>query len=597
MLNARFLRYIRLSKNKTNTMKKILLGFLLVASFCGLRAQNDNVLLIIGKDSITADEFLRTYGKNNNVATATESELRDYLDLFINFKLKVKEGELLQLDTARKFKMELKQYQNQSEQQYLVDKEVTKDLEDEVLAHAMYNIRASHILINCSENAQPKDTAVAYAKALSIRDEIMSKSITFADAAVRYSDDPSARDMVNPQNQRAIAGNKGDLGYFTVFDLIYPFEVAAYNTKVGEVSMPIRTQFGYHLIYVQDRINSVQEISIAQIFISDSLAKNGGQTESTKGALANAQKELANGVAFEDVAKKYSEDKNVAETGGKQEPFAPNRRQGDFVKSILDLKVGEISKPIATQNGWHIIQLIEVKPFVIDEDSRYNLINRISRDSRCNKSKESFIAKLKREYDYAEPGRSKAIKTFLKNMPAEFFQSKETDLTKIKGLEKMKPMVTFADVTVTAEEYAKYLNRFKGMRLTQNEFESFLQERFDMYVQEKIVRYEKSQLTDKYSELRDLIQEFHDGMLLYEINTTKVWAAAVQDSLGLVEYYNTHADKYLDKNTQQPKPLSEIRAIVITDFQEYLDEKWIQELRKKYQPYVNEKVFSSLIKK
>lgn len=579
-------------------MKKIILPLLLIAAVLGLRGQNKNdVLVTIGTDTVTVDEFVKAYGKNNNLATASEKDIREYLDLFINFKMKVKEGELLQLDTSRQFRLELKQYQNQSAQQFLIDKEVTKELENEVLSRALIDVRASHILVNCGEMAKAQDTLAAYNKIMSIRNEILSGEISFADAAVKYSDDPSARDMVNPQTQRLHPGNKGDLGYFTVFDLIYPFESAAYNTPVGQVSQPVRTQFGYHLIYVQDRIDAIQEITIEQIYISDSLAKNGNKLPTTTYKLTAAQTALQNGMAFGDVARQYSEDNDVAMTGGLQEPFAPNRRQGDFVKAILSLKQGEFSQPIASQNGWHIVRVVNIKPFVLDDDSRYTLVNRISRDSRSYKSKDAFIAKLKKEYNYKEPGRSKAMKLFLKNMPSEFFQNKESDLTTIKGIEKLPPMATFADVTITAEEYAKYVSRFKGMRLSQNEFAPFLEERFDMYIQDKMTRYENAHLLEKYEELRELVQEFHDGMVLYEINTSKVWAAAVQDSTGLEEFYQKNLDRYMDPATQQPKPLAEIRAIVITDFQEYLDKQWILELRKKYQPVINEKALSTLIKK
>ena len=371
--------------------------------------------------------------------------------------------------------------------QFLIDKEVTKELENEVLTRAMSDIRASHILVNCSEMAKPQDTLAAYNKIMSIRNEIMSGAISFADAAVKYSDDPSARDMVNPQTQRLHPGNKGDLGYFTVFDLIYPFETMA----------------------------------------SDSLAKTGNMLPTTAFKMNAAKTALQNGMDFGDVARQYSDDNDVAVTGGLQEPFAPNRRQGDFVKAILSLKQGEFSQPIASQNGWHIVRVVNIKPFVLDEDTRYTLVNRISRDSRSYKSKDAFIAKLKKEYNYKEPGRSKAMKLFLKNMPPEFFQNKESDLTTIKGIEKLPPMATFADVTITAEDYAKYINRFKGMRLNQNEFAPFMEERFDMFVQDRMNRYEHAHLLEKYEELRELVQEFHDGMVLYEINTSKVCSKSV----------------------------------------------------------------------
>ena len=509
--------------------------------------------------------------------------------------MKVMEGEELQLDSARQFKLELKSYKNQSSQQYLVDKEVTEELVNEAISRAKLDIRASHILINCSEKASGKDTVAAYNKALSIRDEILSGKLTFAEAAVKYSDDPSARDMVNPQNGRLHYGNQGDLGYFTVFDLIYPFETAAYNTPVGKISMPVRTRFGYHLIYVSDRMEAVQEISIAQIFVADTLARLGQQSAETAKKLKDIQKALSSN-SFEDVVKQYSEDKTT-DNGGIQEPFAPNRRQGDFVKAVLALKQDQVSQPIASQNGWHIVKLIEVKPVVLDDDALYTLRNRISRDDRSFKSKDSFIAKLKKEYNYNESGRAKAMKLFLKNMPDAFFQMKDTKLQDIPDIDKMKPMCTYADQSITVEEFAKYFDRFKGMRLQPTEFASFLDERVEAYVQEKMTRYEKDRLEEKYPEFKALVQEFHDGMILYEINTRKVWSEATKDSVGLERYYETNKEKYIDPTTSEPSKLDDIRALVITDYQDYLDQQWISELKKKYNPTINQKAFEAILKK
>ncbi|MBP5400096.1 MAG: peptidylprolyl isomerase [Bacteroidales bacterium] len=580
-------------------MKKITLALLLLAGmFIGeIQAQNKNdVLVTIGKEKITAGEFLDTYGKNNNLNTATADDLRDYLELFINFKMKVMEGIELQYDTARQFKMELQSYKKQSAQQYLVDKEVTEELVNEAINRAKLDIRASHILVNCPEKAIGKDTLTPYNKALSIRNEILSGKLTFAEAAVKYSDDPSARDMVNPQNGRLHYGNMGDLGYFTVFDLIYPFETAAYNTKVGEISMPIRTRFGYHLILVTDCMEAVQEITIAQIFVSDTLARLGKQSDATAKKLKDIQNALSNGTSFEDAVRQFSEDKNV-DNGGLQEPFAPNRRQGDFVKSVLSLQPEQISQPIASQNGWHIVKMVETKPVPFNDDALYALRNRISRDERSHKSKDSFVTRLKKEYNYNESGRAKAMKLFLKNMPPEFFQSKDLKLQDISGIDKLKPLCTYADQQITAEEFAKYCDRFKGMRLQYEEFPGFLDERYEAFLKEKMIRYEQGRLEEKYPEFRALVKEFHDGMVLYEINTKKVWAEATSDSIGLEKFYQENKEKYIDPNTTEPSPLNEIRAIVITDYQEYLDQKWIAELRKKYNPTINQKTFNTLLKK
>jgi len=567
------------------------------AAYTSFAQEQKNVLVTIGNESVTKDEFLKTYSKNNNLMTATEKDLREYLDLFINFKMKVKEGEALQLDTLKQFKTELLSYQKQSSQQYLIDKEVTEQLMDEAKTRAQYHVRASHILINCPENASPKDTMAAYKKALTIREEILSGVYTFADAAIKFSEDPSARDMTNSQNGRVHPGNQGDLGYFTVLDLIYPFETAAYNTPIGQISMPIRSQFGYHLVYVTDIIRAIKSISIGQIFVSDTLATDHQMSDSSRIKLSLIQSELKAGTPFETVAARYSDDTVSKDKGGQVEPFAPNRRTGDFVKAVITLPAGKVSEPIATNYGWHIVQLIAVSYVTIDDDMEYSLRNRISRDSRSFKSKSSFITKIKKEYNYNEAGKTKAIKFFLKNMPEEFFQSKTVKLDELKGIEKLQPMATYADQTITATDFANYINRFKGMQLKKEEIESFLNERFDMYIQDNMMRYENDHILEKYPELRELVKEFHDGMVLYEINTQNVWGKAVSDTVGLEQFYQSHLSKYTDPTTLEISKLNNIKAIVITDYQEYLDQKWLAELRKKYNPRVNEALFSTLLKK
>ncbi|MDL2308400.1 peptidylprolyl isomerase, partial [Bacteroidales bacterium OttesenSCG-928-C03] len=338
-------------------MKKLfsvlLLAFFVCSStFLNAQYQENALLLKIGDDVITLGEFLNSYQKNNNLADAKNEDLEEYLDLYINFLLKVKEGKTLQIDTAKAFAMELEAYKNQSAQQYLIDKDVSDKIVDEAIERMRYNIRASHILIECDPGASPADTAKAYNKALDIRKKIVNKEYTFNDAAIKYSEDRSVRDIIDPSTGRKQYGNKGDLGYFSAFNLIYPFETAAYNTPVGEISMPVRTQFGYHLIYVQDRIPGVALITVSQIFIADELGAEGKMSAATEEKLKAIERKLREGAAFGQLVQEYSEDEASKENNGQLQPFPPNRRTGDFVKTALNLKPGEISKPVSSTLGW-----------------------------------------------------------------------------------------------------------------------------------------------------------------------------------------------------------------------------------------------------
>lgn len=556
---------------------------------------NDPILLIVGKDTVTKSQFLETYKKNNQLEKATEKDLREYLNLYTVFKLKVNEGRALQVDTSVAFKRELASYRNQSAKPYLIDKEVTDHLIDEAAEHSKYNLRAAHLLVKC-QSESPKDTLEAYKKAMKIRKEILG-GLSFADAAVKYSDDPSARDMENPQTKRIQVGNKGELGYFTAFNFIYPFEVGAYKTKVGEVSMPVRSNFGYHLIYVTDKVPAMKQISIAQIFISDSLAKEQQMLPTTAAKLERIQARLQEGALFADLVKDYSDDQGSVSKGGELQPFAPQRRTGDFVKACISIKPGEYSKPVASQNGWHIVKLIEIEYVDFGEDFLPMLKNRINRDMRSHKSKDMLVEKLKKEYNYNEKNKKAVFDYLAANLPAEYFQSTRLNIEELDGLDKQKPVFTFADQQVSARDFAKFIARFQGVA-KQGAIMEFLNEKFPDFVKEVIMRYENNHLEAKYPEFKNLVTEYHEGMILYEVTSNEVWLKAVRDTTGLEQFYVDNKAKYPVSNTDTtPKTFEEAKASVITDYQNYLEENWVKKLREKYPIFVSEEVFATILKK
>ena len=580
-------------------MKKLgtLLLVALLATMNFVYSQSNDYLLIVGKDTVTKEEFLRTYQKNSSLEKATQKDLREYLDLYTNFKLKVMDGEAHQVDTSANFKRELNSYRNQSAQQYLVDKEVTEELIEEAYDHAKYDVRASHILISC-KSTEPSDTLAAYKKIMDIRKKLINKEMSFADAAVKYSDDPSAKEREG-RGGKKLPGNNGDLGYFTVFNMIYPFEVAVYNTPVGQISMPVRTSFGYHLIYVSDKIPAVESISISQIYIADSLAKEGKMTNETKKKIEEIQKKLKAKNSFEDLVMAYSDDKGTATEAKKGEvmAFAPQRRPGDFVKTCLSLKSGEVSAPVSTHDGWFIIKLNEIKKVEITDEYKYSLKNRIQRDNRSFKSKESLVEKLKKEYKFKDSGSAAALDFFGKNIPQEYMQSSKIELEELDGIKKLKPMFTFADQQVTALDYAKYIRRFQGISNIQD-MRKFVEEKYPFFVNETILKYENDHLEDKYPDFKSLVEEYHDGMVLYEITSSEVWLKAVKDTIGLENFYETVKHKYpVSKSDPTPKHFDEVKSAVITEYQDYLEGKWLEALRAKYPVKVNEKVFDSILKK
>lgn len=584
-------------------MKKLLisilaLSFTLYASMVSAQVNPEKPLMTIGDEAVSKAEFLNTFSKNNDLKKTTAQELRDYLDLYVNFKLKVKEGKALKIDTSAAFQAELSSYINQSAQQYLTDNEMTERLYRECVERAKKHIHASHILINCALDANPKDTMAAYKKALKIRKQIL-KGMDFNEAAVKYSEDISARDYINPQNGKKQIGNKGDISYFTVFNLIYPFETGAYNTPVGMVSMPVRTRFGYHLIYVQDVVPAISKIYASHILISDTNAKNGIMSEEAKGKIEEIQQKLNQGVPFAQLVVEYSDDIATNIKEGRMQAFAPNQRAGNFVSSTIHLKKHETSQPVASVYGWHIIKLDSIDYLTVNEDYESTLRMKLGRDNRSYISKESFIAKLKQQYNYEESGKNQDIKFLCDNIPTEYFQSTNTDITTLPGITSLPPMATFADQQLTTQKFAKYISRFQGIDLTTS-LEKFLKERYEKFIEEELYNYEKENLINKYPDFRELVNEYHDGMILYEINSQKVWTQAITDTAGLHQYYEKVKKNYpIDPNANpvEYKPLSQIKAVVITEFQNHLDEMWLQELRQKYPVVINEDVYATILKK
>lgn len=581
-------------------MRKILfLMFLMAGLFCGVSmAQNaDPVLMTVGNETVTKSQFINAYQKNSMLSEATEADLRDYLRLYSEYRMKVQEGKALQLDTANAFRKEWEAYKGQYAQQYLVDTEVSDQILEEAVERARYHVRASHILITLPQNATPKDTLAAYHKIMKIREEILD-GLDFNEAAVRYSDDGSAQDGVNPQTGTYKYGNRGELGYFSVLEMVYPFENGAYNTPVGQVSMPVRTQFGYHLVYVQDKIPAVAKMFVSQIFIKDTSALNRHADHSAVMAkCARIKEEFRNGVPFDTLAARYSDDPTTKNNGGRMEPFVPNRRPGNYVAAAYNLKDGQISDPVPSGIGWHILRLDSVVYTTVNDEFKYLIKNRLGRDARSKKSKESLVEKLKTEYHYQEKGKAAAIKFFKKHMPDNYFQSAHVAADSFPGIEKLKPMCTYADQVLTAKDFGKYLNRFQGAQIAVS-MGDFLEQMFPNFVSDNMLRYESTRLMDKYPDYRDVVNEVYDGLLIYEVNALKVWNAAIKDTVGAERLYEQMKEDFATGDTAQPyKPFEQVRAIVISHYQDLLEKQWVSELRQKYPVKVNEEVFKSILKK
>jgi peptidyl-prolyl cis-trans isomerase SurA len=512
-------------------MKKLfcfmVVGLMSAATLFG--QQNDQaVIMTIENDSITKSEFEKVYRKNNvNEGAYDMTDLREYLELYVNYKLKVKEAESLKLDTNQAFITELKGYRKQLAQPYMTDKSVTDTLIREAYDRMQYDIHASHILIGCTEDALPKDTLEAYNKALSVRKKLI-KGADFATIARESSSDPSAKK------------NGGDLGFFTALQMVYPFETAAYNTKQGNISMPVRTRFGYHVIKVIEKRPAKGTIKVAHIMVKVTNETPDSIAAVAKSKIDEIYSELKNGANFEEYAAKFSDDKASGRKGGELPPFGTGRMVPEFEKVAFALAAdGDISQPVRTSYGWHIIKRLELISIPSFEDKENELKNQVSRDSRANLGRNSMISKIKQEYNFKE---------YPKNYTA-FINRLDSTLTNgmwnaasVKGMKE--PLFTLGTTNYTQEDFSKYINNHQSKK-TSSSIKQVAQKLYKKFVEESCYAYEESNLENKYPEFASLMQEYRDGILLFNLTDEKVWSKAVQDTAGLEEFHNNNRNNYM----------------------------------------------------
>lgn len=502
--------------------------------------QKEEVLFTVADEEITASEFLNVYKKNNvNSNVIDKKSLEEYLELYINFKLKVKEAEELGLDTVRKFKKELQGYRNQLAKPYLSDEDLKEKMIREAYERKKWDVRASHILIKVDEFAPPEDTLAAYNRIMRIRDAII-KGEDFSDVATRMSEDQSARDQPATARRPYRKGNKGDLGYFTVFDMLYPFESGAYQTQVGEISMPVRTIFGYHLIKVTDKKPAMGKAQVAHVLIQIPPGASKDDSLKIQEKAWEAYRKIENGIPFEEVVKEYSDDKGSVEKGGLLPWFGVNRMIPEFIIAISQLEEkGEVTEPFISLYGWHIVKLIDKKEVGSFEENLQELNDRFERSDRSREITKSFIRKLKKEYGFKD--HSKNITDIYRIVTDTIFLARwHPD----KDLNLSKPLFELDGGKYTQKDFVDYLEQ--NQKVTGPvDLKQYIHEKYHEFVNETIIDYEDSKLEQKYPEFKALVKEYRDGILLFELTDQKIWSKAIEDSAGLTEFYKKNQDKYM----------------------------------------------------
>ncbi len=511
----------------------LILIMVLLPVVCKAQSLNDKTLMTVAGKQVSAGEFIRMYKKSAEPGKPPDTDT--YLQQYITFKLKVADAVKEGLDTTKAFRNELNGYRNQLAQNYLTDAQTKEKLLAKTYQRSLTEINAWHILIACPEGAKPEDTLNAWQKASAVRERIIQGE-PFEQVARGTSDDPSVKI------------NGGNLGYFTVFQMIMPFEDAAYSLKKGAISEPVRTPYGYHIIMVADKRASKGKILVAHIMKASPPGTGEKEAKQAEESINAIYKELGEGASFSKLAEKYSDHKESASQGGKLNWFGTGEIISDFSEAAFSLTdTGKYTKPVRTLYGWHIIKLLDRKAPGTFEETKSYLESKINQSYLNSLSKKSFVEKLKKDYK------------FKINQPAFAWFTENTDTLIIRGLAKFDRtrmpsgnLYSFANQSITTKDFASYIER-RGSMIVTDDPVYFINKSIEARISDQIIKYENSILEKKYPDFRYLMNEFHDGILLFEISSRKVWNKVQEDSAGLKQYYEDHKQNFLTKKGIEAK--------------------------------------------
>lgn len=651
----------------------VLISLLLILTSNSLLAQDKEVIITIDDNKIYTDEFLRLFNKNNlDENGITKQALDEYMPLFINFKLKVMEAKSLGMDTLESFKKELSTYRNQLAMPYLTDEEAENFLLKEAYQRGNFDMRVKHILFGIDGIGSPQDTLQAWNKAIEVRNQAL-KGSDFSELAQKYSKDPSAQDR--DFQGTLIKGNGGDLGYFTVFRMFYPFENAIHNMKIGDISMPIRSMHGYHLIQLTDKKPALGNIQLAHIII---IKTENSDPEQNKKKANDAYNLLESGKSFGEVAKLYSDDKTTKDDGGLLPWYPVHKLMPQIIENIHTLKQNQYSKPFETQVGWHIIKLIDTQKQGSYEDEIERIRKKMVDSDRMSVIIDAFVEKVKAKHKFTENLNN--VEEVATRVTDSIFTSSWKP-SEAEGLNKV--VFTIGDKVYTQEDLVNQLAYTQRMSAP-TYIPFYVKNVYDNWMKKEVISYADMHIEDDHPNFKNLIDEYKDGILLFNLTDKMVWNKAIEDTIGLENYYKTVCNNYmLDERLQanlytlkgnnkllksiendvkkglsyneilkkqsldstqltvkqiiigkndldkwnnvkwekgvsvsatiknneyhiidvtdilpaQPQELKNIRGVIISEYQEYLDNAWIESLRKKYSVKINTAAVNNLINK
>ena len=474
-------------------------------------------LMTIGGETISVKEFLRVYNKNIDlVQDESQKNIDYYLNLYTNYKLKLKEARTLGFDKKDSYRKEFESYKNQLSKAYTTDKEVTETLVKEAYNRTTSEVKAHHILVRIQPG---QDTLAAYEKIKALRSRMVKEDFT------------SLRTALHDGKSVFVE----DLGYFSAFKMVYDFENAAFNTPLGQTSKPFRTQFGYHVVKVLDKRPSKGKVQVAHIMIANN------QKDSTlvpENRIKEIFKSIQEGDSFESLAKQFSDDKSSAAKGGVMNPFkSGDIRSEIFVNTAFGLKeIGAISEPIQSQFGWHILKLISKTPVEPYEQIKVDLEQKVKRDARSKIIRQKMLEKLKQQYTISQPS--------LESVVAKIQKNDADDTWEVEASMEPQVFLKIESQEFSYRDFLDLLNKNKRSFKASTGKSKFISNQYALFLENNLFQYKKNNLINENEDYANVLKEYEEGLLLFDIMENKIWKGAQLDSIGLKSYYNENTSKF-----------------------------------------------------
>jgi|TARA_B110000259_G_scaffold125169_1_gene141679 peptidyl-prolyl cis-trans isomerase SurA len=500
----------------------LLFLLLLPVSFLSAQVSESEVLLTISEEPVLASEFIRVYNKNLNlVQDDSQKEVESYLELFINYKLKLAEARSLRYDKDPIYLKELKSYKNQLTQNYLTDKNVTDDLVLEAYDRTLNEVKAQHILVRIEEFET--DTLQAYTQIQALQGRLINE------------DFESLKKEIHDGKSVFVE----DLGFFTAFKMLYNFETAAFSTKVGEVSNPFRTKYGFHVVKVLQKRKSKGQVSVAHIMIANTQKDT---TLVAKDRIQELHRLLLQGENFGSLAKQFSDDKSSSMRNGELKPFKSGQiNSATFESTAFNLKEkGDISEPIQTQFGWHILKLIDKKAVEEFDKLKSDLESQVRKDSRSQLVKAKMLDKLLSEYQLT--GVNPNLLLLQDNVT---YDSSNKTWGLSNQIIESKPFLTIQNKSYSFSDFIDFVNKNKKSINKNWSIEFSIDKQYKLFLEQSVFQYKKDNLENENQDFANILNEYREGLLLFELMQDKIWEGAKNDSIGLNAFYSTNKENYV----------------------------------------------------